>query len=661
LPITLRFITKGKRRGRIFYHKEVETKESIMVRLQRWQWAVLGLPIALVVGFLLIAAGLQIHEWGINWIWAIVGLLFVGWRWLLVKWTQPALQQVEAVVAELSEESVESLTPASAGGLGEKAEAEVQAILEASRTDPPLWEDWNIFWQRCQSVIQAIARVYYPQTQKPLLNIYIPQAYALLRGTVDDLDQWMGRLSPVLNQVTIGQAYQAYEVYQKLEPSARRLLKAWSWAQWVLNPAVAIARTATQKTNNRATQELLGNLNQLLREAALRNLARQAIALYSGSNAPKTDLLVAQPAVPKAETQTLRNIINQATPPEAVEQQPVNLMLVGRTGAGKSSLINTLFVKANAQVDALPSTDQIQAYRWDTQTGETLTLWDTPGYEQVDRTELRDQVLDHAAQTDLVLLATPALDPALQMDLDFLKDLKSDRPDLPMLGVVTQVDRLRPIREWTPPYNWQTGERPKEVSIREAVMYRADVLGQSCALVLPIVTGSDTRTAWGLEDLSIAILDAIAPAKQLRLARFLKNIDARTMAAARIIDRYTFQMATTQGLTAFLKSPILRFLSTLTTGSPALALLLERNIPVEQLPIVIGKLQMAYDLYNLLTADRPTPPSFDLLALWSLLVENSAPPDRQAWAFGHALTEYWSQNLSIEQLQTRFNRYLQQS
>lgn len=632
-----------------------------MVRLQRWQWAVLGLPIALVVGFLLIAAGLQIHEWGINWIWAIVGLLFVGWRWLLVKWTQPALRQVEAVVAELSEESAESLTPASSGGLGEKAEAEVQAILEASRTDPPFWEDWNIFWQRCQNVIQAIARVYYPQTKKPLLNIYIPQAYTLLRGTVDDLDQWMGRLSPVLNQVTIGQAYQAYEVYQKLEPSARRILKAWSWAQWVLNPAVAIARTATQKSSNRATQELLGNLNQLLREAALRNLARQAIALYSGSNAPKSDLLVAQPAVPKAQTQTLRDIINGATPTETIAQQPVNLLLVGRTGAGKSSLINTLFVKANAQVDALPSTDQIQAYQWDTQTGETLTLWDTPGYEQVDRADLRDQVLDHAAQTDLVLLATPALDPALQMDLDFLKDLKSDLPDLPMISVVTQVDRLRPIREWNPPYDWRTGERPKEVSIREAVEYRTDVLGQSCALVLPIVTGADTRTAWGIDDLSIALVDAIAPAKQLRLARFLKNLDARTMAAARIIDRYTFQMATTQGLAAFLKSPILRFLSTLTTGSPALALLLERNIPVEQLPVVIGKLQMAYDLYNLLTADKSTPPSFDLLALWSLIVENSASPDRQAWAFGHALTEYWSQNLSIEQLQTRFNQYLHES
>ena len=631
-----------------------------MVRLKPWQWAVLGLPIVLVVGFLLIAAGLQIHEWGISWIWAIVGLLFVGWRWLLVKWTQPALAQVEAIVTELSADlQSQAPTTASANTSFQQAEAELQKILQTARIDPPPWEDWNIFWLRCQTLIGAIAQVYYPQTEQPLLNIYIPQAYKLLRSTVDDLDQWMQRLSPALNQVTIGQAYQAYEVYQKLEPSARKIWQAWNWAQWLLNPAAAIARTATQRTSSRATQELLSNLSQLMREAALRNLGRQAIALYSGSASPSLEAAtIAQPILPKAQTQTLRDIISQANPSQTVEQTPVNLLLVGRTGAGKSSLINTLFVEAQAKVDALPSTDRIQDYHWQTSTGEALTLWDSPGYEQVDRAELRDQVLDHAAHADLVLLATPALDPALQMDLDFLRDLQAEISDLPTIAIVTQVDRLRPIREWQPPYDWQTGDRPKEISIREATQYRASLLGSTCLMVLPIVTGDKTRQAWGVEALSLAILDSIEPAKQLRLARFFKSLEARTIGAAKIIDHYTFQMATTQGLTAFLKSPILSFISTLTTGSPTLALLLAEKIPIEQLPVVIGKLQLAYDLYNLLTADQSNPPSFDFRAIWGLLLENSASPERTAWAFGHALTEYWTQSLTPEQLRSRFDYYL---
>lgn len=617
-----------------------------MVRLRIWQWIVLALPIAIVIGFLLISAGLQIHEWGINWIWAIVALIFVGWRWLLVKWTQPALSQVEAIVAELSEETIE-LSDSPATHATRQAETEVQKILAEAQFDPPIWQDWNIFWQRCQSLIRAIANIYYPDAQKPLLNIYVPQAYSLLRGTVDDLDQWMQRLAPVLNQVTVGQAVQAYEIYQKLEPSARKVLRVWNWAQWFLNPAVAVARTATQSSSSKATQELLGNLSQMLREATLRNLARQAIALYSGKAAP---------VLPTIETpakfQTLKEVIAQATPVETVAQKPVSLLLVGRTGAGKSSLINTLFVQAQAKVDALPSTDQIQDYRWETESGETLTLWDTPGYEQVERSDFRQQVLDYAAKTDLVLLVSPALDPALQMDLDFLNALKAQ--ELPTLAIVTQVDRLRPIREWTPPYNWQFGDRPKEVSIREAVAYRQDVFGEVASFVLPLVTAGEHREAWGVDDLSIAILNSLDPAKQARLARFLKNIDARTVSAAKIIDRYTFQMATTQGLTAFLKSPVLRFLSTIATGSPTLALLLAEQIPIEQLPIVVGKLQMAYDLYQLL---QPTTP-LDFKALWSILSDSSSTPDRVAWAFGHALTEYWTQNLSIENLEIRYRHYL---
>ncbi|YAF95337.1 MAG: GTPase family protein [Nodularia sp. CChRGM 3473] len=633
-----------------------------MVRLKLWQWVVLAIPIAIIITFLLISAGMQIHTWGINWIWGVFTLVFVGWRWLLVKWTQPAIKQVEAVMTEVKEE-LESTADNTAGSDTTKpAEIALQNILQAAQNDRPIWEDWQTFWTRCQDLVTAIAHIYYPEVQYPLLNIYIPQAYGLIRGTVDDLDQWMQKLSPALNQVTVGQAYQAYEVYRQLEPSARKLWQAWNWAQWLLNPVAAVANRATKGYSNRATQQLLVNLGQLLRENALRNLCRQAIALYSGTTLPMSASAISPPTLPKAKTQNLREILAQAEPPEAVAQKPVNILLVGRTGSGKSSLINTLFQADLAAVDVLPSTDQIQNYQWQSSTGETLNLWDTPGYEQVNGGGLRNLVLDYATNADLLLLATPALDPALQMDVDFLEDMQAAVADLPAIAVVTQVDRLRPIREWQPPYDWQWGDKPKEIAIREATQYRAQLLDNFCNLVLPIVT-SDVKTgriAWGVEGLSLALLQAIAPAKQLRLARFLRNLEARTVATAKIIDHYTFQMATTQGLTALLKSPVLQFISTLSTGSPTLAYLLAEQIPVEQLPIVIGKLQMAYDLFSLLNTGNVNPFNFDLLSLWPLLLENSASPDRNAWAFGHALVEYWTQNLTVEKLRERFDYYLQQ-
>ncbi|WP_375469936.1 GTPase family protein [uncultured Nostoc sp.] len=635
-----------------------------MVRLKPWQWVVLAIPIAFIIIFLLVAAGSQIHVWGINWIWGVFTLLFVGWRWLLVKWTQPAVNQVEAVLAQVQEElesTAEDTVRTSAGSdVTKLAETALQEILQAAQSDRPIWEDWQTFWTRCQDLVVAIARIYNPQIQYPLLNIYVPQAYGLIRGTVDDVDQWMQKLSPVLNQVTVGQAYQGYEVYRKLEPSARKFWKAWNWAQWVLNPVAAVAKQVSQGSSNQATQQLLGNLSQLFREAALRNLCRQAIALYGRGTLPASATAVSTPTLPKVKTQTLREILTQAQPAEAVEQKPVNILLVGRTGSGKSSLINTLFQADLAEVDVLPSTDRIQNYQWQTQSGETLTLWDTPGYEQVNRAALRDLVLDYAINADLLLLATPALDPALQMDVDFLQDMKAEVADLPAIAIVTQVDRLRPIREWQPPYDWEWGDRSKEIAIREATEYRAKLLGNFCNLVLPVVTADSktSRIAWGVEALSLGLVDAIAPTKQLRLARFLRNLEARTIAAAKIIDHYTFQMTTTQGLTALLKSPVLQFVSTLSTGSPALAYMLAEQIPVEQLPIVIGKLQMGYELFSLLNTSNSNSLNFELVSLWPLLLENSASPDRNAWAFGHALVEYWTQNLTVKQLRERFEYYL---
>jgi uncharacterized protein len=633
------------------------------MQLKPWQWAILVSPIASIVIFLLVAAGVKIHEWGLNWVWGVFTLVFVGWRWLLVRWTQKSAigTSTDAIVAANKE--LQAITESAIPLTGDAAAlvtTVLQKVISDSQIDRPIWEDWATFWTRCQELIVAIAKIYHPEVKYPLLNIYVTQAYGLIRGTTDDMDQWMQKLAPALDRVTIAQTYEAYETYKKLAPSAQKLLKVWNWAQWIINPVKAVAKLATKESAGVADRQLLVNLGQLTREAALTNLCRQAVALYGGQiqALPPT----VEKILPAANTQTLRDILTAAEPPDRIEQKPIDILLVGRTGAGKSSLINTLFEAELAVVDVLPSTDKIQNYQWQIPSGESLTLWDSPGYEQASREDLRERVLTYAATADLLLLVTPALDPALQMDLDFLKELKCVQPDLPIVTIVTQVDRVRPLREWAPPYDWQYGTRPKEVAIREATAYRNEFLAEYCDLVLPLVNADPSidRLAWGMDTLSLALLESIEPSKQIRLARFLSNLDARIIAAAKIIDRYSLQMTTTQGLTQLLKSPVLEFISTMTTGTPALAQLLAAQIPVEQLPVFIGKLQMAYELHSLLNNDRSNLINFDLLSLWSLLLNNSAAPNKNAYAFGHALVEYWTQSLTMPQLQIQFDRYLQE-
>ncbi len=652
-------------------------------RLARWQVAALVGPIAAIAGFLLSAAAIQIHVWGLNWVWAIVVLVGVGWQWLAARWLRDrtdAMRQAERAIAELSEPLPVTETQ---GQRAIAAQAALDKTLEAAADDVPLWEDWELFWTRCQALVRETALTYHPEVKYPLLNIYVPQAYGLIRGTVDDLDRWMDQLSPVLGRVTIAQAVDAYELYQKWEPSARQVVKAWNWAQWVLNPAVAVTRFASQGTSDRANQELVSNLGQLLREAALRNLSARAIALYGNADlsavsatATTASESAKKVAIAPPQTTTLRQILGDANSQETVEAQPVNIVLVGRTGAGKSSLVNTLFNSEQAKTDVLPSTDQFTAYQWTLETGEQLQLWDSPGYEQVDGMA-GDRLAEVARAADLVLLVTPALDPALVMDCSFVKALRGTEEgasrSVPVITVVTQVDRVRPAREWQPPYDWRQGDRPKEKNIREAVSYRQEVLGEQVTEILPLVTWNGDRAPWGSDALATALLEQVEPAKQERLARFLQSLDARSLAAARLIDKYIFQMSTTQGLATFLKSPALQFISTLTTGQPGLAYLLAEKIPIEELPVVIGKLQMAYDLFNLLSAPDftqvsdltdETPDSsgsFNLLVLWPLLLKSSNDIAKDTQALGNALVEYWIQGLTAEELGDRYQHHLGES
>ncbi|WP_008318697.1 GTPase family protein [Leptolyngbya sp. PCC 6406] len=638
-----------------------------MVKLKPWQWGILLVPPGVLGLGLAVLAGIQLQAWGLSWVWGVIAVGVVGWRWLLSRWTRPGLESLESRLAEVRSQLSDDLPDTAQRVTPDQVEAVLRQTLEAAQGDAPLWEDLPTFSQRCQLLIQAIAHLYHPEVKYPLLNIHVPQAYGLMRGTVDDLDRWMQVTAPALNQVTVAQVYQAYETYRTLEAPLRRVFTALEWGQWLWNPIAAAAKQGSRPLEAQANQQLLSNFSQTLRETALTMLCRRAIALYGGQTA--LNLTAAAPT--SAQAQTLRQLLEQATPTTAATAEPINLLLVGRTGAGKTSLINTLFTTAQAETDVLPNTDQVSGYRWETPTQEALVLWDSPGYEQVDRADFREQVLAQAAIADLILLVAPALDPALAADVAFLQDVARQGRTLPIFGVLTQVDRLRPLREWQPPYDWQRGDQPKERNIREAVAYRQENLGAWAQQILPVVTAdpSENRVAWGSDALAVELVAAITPAKAQRLAQFLQSRDARIAAATQLIERYALQMTSGKGIVAFAKTPLFAFIATRFTGMPELGTLLAQSIPAEQVPVVASKLMLTYELATLLAEQNPLFRPSQMVTLWPLLLhdglktgpegQRDRPPAQTAWAWGQALVEYWTQGLSAEALKSRFDYYLE--
>lgn len=106
--------------------------------------------------------------------------------------------------------------------------------------------------------------------------------------------------------------------------------------------------------------------------------------------------------------------------------------------------------------------------------------------------------------------------------------------------------------------------------------------------------------AWGLDALSETLVNLIAPAKQIRMARWLSDRQTRLHTAARLIDTYCHRITTSQGITDLLKRLILQFVSTMLSGSPAAAWLLAEQLPLEHLSVILCKFQLAYELYMLL-------------------------------------------------------------
>ena len=145
-----------------------------------------------------------------------------------------------------------------------------------------------------------------------------------------------------------------------------------------------------------------------------------------------------------------------------LEQRSPNLVLVGRRGAGKSSLINAFFGARVAEVGHVKA--QTGQGRWFDVQGElgTLSILDTRGLQEGSRPEEADaadtpldsilaEVRRKAPDALLFLIKASEVDSAIDADLEVLTQIASAveqahgvRP--PLIGVATHCDLLEPKR-----------------------------------------------------------------------------------------------------------------------------------------------------------------------------------------------------------------------
>jgi predicted GTPase len=199
------------------------------------------------------------------------------------------------------------------------------------------------------------------------------------------------------------------------------------------------------------------------------------------------------------------------------ERTDVTIALVGQTKAGKSSLVNAILGEQKAVMDILPATTQVNRYRLDWEaTDDHLVLLDTVGFATEGATERQlRETREALKEADLVLFVMNANSPAREPDREMLATLndwfetRKELKPMPVIGVLTHIDLLSPVMEWSPPYDWKTGKRPKETSIREAVEYNTELFGPFLAGVVPVCADVSRDRVFGVEEFLLPAITSV--------------------------------------------------------------------------------------------------------------------------------------------------------
>jgi predicted GTPase len=501
--------------------------------MSRWRLVVVGLLFAIPLVALMGLGSYYLWEKGLGyWLWWPMATLFVlgyalAWHWqrthrLLrpinlvppIYWTERDLQAWHLVEA--------------------RAKA-AQGLSQDQMTD-------ILFYVRtAQDMALELARFYHPSARDPIGNLTLPEILAVVELAAHDLAELVDKYLPGGHVLTIRnwqQAKQATDWYSTFS-------KVYWLVAAVFSPVRTGLRYATSRLGmSRPWQMLQENLVLWFFTAYIHRLGTYLIDLNSGRlrvGAARYRELINAPSAALAPAADGVAAGGQADPADQVRR--VTLTVMGQVKAGKSSLINALLGEQRALTDVLPATNEITRYELQPPgVPNRLVLLDTVGYGHTGPREDQLRATEEAAQqSDLLLLVLHARTPARQADVELSRRLKEwfrSRPELkmpPVLGVMTHIDLLSPALEWSPPYDWENPQRPKEKQIAEALNAVREQLGGDLVAVVPVCTAAGKE--YGINEWQLpTVIGLLDEARAVALLRCLKA-EANAAKARRVLQQ----------------------------------------------------------------------------------------------------------------------------
>ncbi len=482
-----------------------------------YRWVVVAALISAPVLFLVIVGSYHLYStgWGFIVWWPMAGSLTLAYV-LSWYWTRRSRAQLLPSTGFETPPSTWTERDRQAWRLVERHAANITEISIEQVADAQRNADLAV------SLALEVARVYYPGANDPFSHLTLPEIVTCAELVSHDLNQRVNKYIPGSHLLTVND----WKTAKRAIDWSKTAMDASWYARAVINPINTGMQFLASKASGQILNRVQDNVLLWFHTAYIHELGRYLIELNSGRL--------------KVGAEKYRDLMSNN------DREPLStalsIAILGQVKSGKSSLINSLLGERKAATDVLVTTKGATNYELRLPDCPHLTLVDTAGYGESGPTEREvSDAIVAAEKADLILMTCHARTAARQADLALFERLEKafqSKPNLrmpPVILVLTHVDLLSPALEWSPPYDWKSGIRKKEVSIHEAVSSVQDNFQKKIAAAVPVCTANQKE--WNIhEELLILMAGSMNESRGIALLKLLEQ-EGRSGAARKTVDQ----------------------------------------------------------------------------------------------------------------------------